>query len=107
MTVPSLRLLGDWPKVPAGYSGFPRVISRGYGGSPESLAIYGLLLSYAYEQDGLSPLPEDIAAGDPRMDVRMARAAFCELAFRDLIRLVPDENGRIAEILLPWPEATR
>lgn len=108
MTVPSVRLLGDWPHVPQGFSALPPSVARDFPGSPEAFAMYAYIVTIGYAQDGLSPLPEAIAAADPRLSLRAVKAAFADLCVRRLIHLVPEgPTGRIAEVVLPWPEADR
>jgi len=106
MSVPHVILSGPWPAAAPGESCFPRVVARAPVTklSLEAFAYYGYLVSLGYSQDGLSPLPEAVAATRRGLTAQAARRAFCELASVGLITIASaEQDGPITEVTLPLP----
>jgi hypothetical protein len=105
MSVPRVVLLGDWPPAPEGFSQIPSSIARDWRGSLEAFGLYGYLVSLGYSQDGLSPLPDDIADAQ-QMPRGAMRDAWGELHSAGLLVAISvnASGDPIAEVLLPLPE---
>ena len=100
-TAPPVLLDGDWPRASPGYSHLPTtpiVMAL----TSWAFRVYAYLVSLGYSQDGLSPLPEDVAR-DLVMPRRAVKAAFCDLASAGLLSLMGDVDGPIETVVLHLP----